>query len=104
MKKLRKQRQNWIDDFGMDILKRNTPFICFLGLLDLLYIANTHSAENKVNKILALKTEIRELNWEYLKLKSELVHNSMYSTVESKLSVQELGLRGQKPVQVIVKD
>jgi len=28
----------------------------------------------------------------------------MYSTVESKLSVQELGLRGQKPVQVIVKD
>lgn len=64
----------------------------------------TNILTNKVNKILALKTEIRELNWEYLKLKSELVHNSMYSTVESKLSVQELGLRGQKPVQVIVKD
>jgi len=104
MKKNRKQHQNWLDDFGLDILKRNTPFICFLGLLGLLYIANSHSAEKKVSRILSLKNEIRELNWEYLTLKSELVQNSIYSSVESKLAGQELGLRGKKPVQIVVTE
>ena len=103
MKKLRKNNQNWLDDFGLDMLKSNTPFICFLSLLGIFYIANTHSAEKKVSKIIALKSENRELNWEYLNLKSELVQNSMLSTLETKLADQEIGLRGQQPVQIIVK-
>ncbi|MCO6460208.1 MAG: hypothetical protein J5I59_02295 [Saprospiraceae bacterium] len=103
MKKLTNNNQNWLDDFGLKVLKRNTPFICFLGLLGIFYIANTHSAENKVSKILTLKNEIRELNWKYLNLKSDLVHSSMYSTVESKLADKEISLRGKRPVQIVVK-
>ena len=104
MKKIINQHRNWLDDFGLDILKRNTPFISFLCLLGLLYIANSHSAESKVGKIITLKNEIKELNWEYLALKSELVQSSMYSSVEAKLTEQELGLRGKKPVQIVVNE
>lgn len=104
MKNINKNNRNWLDDFGLDMLKRNILFISFLCLLGLFYIANSHSAENKVGRIIALKSEIKELNWEYLSLKSDLVQSSMFSSVEEKLVEKELGLRGKKPVQIIVTE
>ena len=104
MKKIIKENRNLLDDFGLDMLKRNIPFICFLSLLGLFYIANSHSAENKVSRIISLKNEIKELNWEYLSLKSDLVQSSIYSSVQQKLIDQELGLRGKKHVQIVVNE
>lgn len=103
MEKINNQKKQHVagEEPGVKLLKRNIVFICFLTLLGLFYIANSHSSEKKVRQIIALKSEIKELNWQYLSLKSDLVQGSLYSSVQSKLTDEDLNLRGNRPVKII---
>ena len=97
------QRFREIDALSVGMVKRNVLFFCFITVLGLIYIANAHYAENKIRKIAALKSELKELNWKYMTMKSDMLEKSAYSTIQAGLAEKELGLRGQSPVKLIVK-
>ncbi|GAA4801009.1 hypothetical protein GCM10023231_32230 [Olivibacter ginsenosidimutans] len=67
------------------------PFIGYLALLAIIYIANRHFAENSVREIDNLSREVKYLSWEYKSLKADLMQKSTQSEVARK--VDTLGLK-----------
>lgn len=78
------------------------PFTIFLTILALLYISNTFYAEKTIRKIYDTKKELKELRFEFLTNKSELMHRSKQSEVAKSVSV--LGLKESRtpPFKIII--
>jgi len=68
----------------------------FLAGLVFLYIANSHIAEKRVRDIYTLKSECKELRFQYMTLKSDVMHNSTFSEISKE--VEPLGLTPAKNV------
>jgi hypothetical protein len=85
------QKKEWRLRINYRAITQNMPFILFLSLLALIYIANSHMAEKKIRRINQLGREIKELKWEYLNVKSELMFRSKMSEVSK--AVEPLGLK-----------
>ncbi|PWS31650.1 FtsL-like putative cell division protein [Pedobacter paludis] len=79
------------------------PFLCFLALLGMVYIANSHFAVNNVRRIDKLNKEVKELRWEYKSLKADLMFKSKLTEVAKK--VDTLGIKEliEPPKKIIVK-
>lgn len=79
------------------------PYLCFLALLGMVYIANSHFAVNNVRRIDKLNKEVKELRWEYKSLKAELMFKSKLTEVAKK--VDTLGIKEliEPPKKIIVK-
>ncbi|GAA0523821.1 FtsL-like putative cell division protein [Chitinophaga japonensis] len=88
---LPEQKKEWRLRINYRALVHNMPFILFLSALALVYIANSHLAEKKIRRINKLGREIKELRWEYLNVKSELMFRSKMSEVSK--AVEPLGLK-----------
>ncbi|WP_341841352.1 FtsL-like putative cell division protein [Chitinophaga caseinilytica] len=84
-------RREWRLRINYRMITDNLPFILFLAVVALVYIANNHLAEKKVIRINRLSREIKELKWEYLSVKSELMFRSKLSEVSK--AVEPLGLK-----------
>lgn len=97
-------RKEWRLRINYRLITQNLPFILFLSVLALVYIANSHLAEKKIRRINKLGREIKELKWEYLNLKSELMFRSKMSEVSK--AVEPLGLKelSTPPQRIIVKE
>jgi hypothetical protein len=67
------------------------PFILFLGLIAILYIANGYYADDKIREENKTKNEIKELRTEYISSKSDLMFVSKQSEVAK--AVEPLGLK-----------
>ncbi|HSK13305.1 MAG TPA: FtsL-like putative cell division protein [Phnomibacter sp.] len=67
------------------------PFALFLGLLAVVYIANGHYADDTIRRTAKARSELKQLQYEYKVLRSEL----MYRSKESELvrAVAPLGLK-----------
>ncbi|MAY82705.1 MAG: hypothetical protein CMP59_01090 [Flavobacteriales bacterium] len=67
------------------------PFILFLSLLGIFYIANGYQAEKLIRQIYKTNNELKELRSEYITTKSDL----MYISKQSQLAraTYELGLK-----------
>ncbi|WP_225859982.1 MULTISPECIES: FtsL-like putative cell division protein [Chitinophaga] len=95
-------KKEWRLRINYKAMTQNMPFILFLALLALIYIANSHLAEKKIRRINKLGKEIKELKWEYLNVKSELMFRSKMSEVSK--AVEPLGLKQlNMPPQKIVQ-
>ncbi|MCB0409038.1 MAG: hypothetical protein KDD29_02395 [Flavobacteriales bacterium] len=57
------------------------PFVFFLTLLGILYIANGYYSEKTVRELYKVGTELKELRSEYITIKSELNFQSKQSQV-----------------------
>jgi hypothetical protein len=97
------EKKEWRLRINYRALVSNMPFILFLSALALVYIANSHMAEKKVRRINKLGREIKELRWEYLNVKSELMFRSKLSEVSK--AVEPLGLKAlnNPPQKIVVK-
>lgn len=73
---------------------KNMPYLIFLTLLAIIYIANNNHAIALVRQIDIKKKELKQLHWRYMDLQSRL----MYQTSESqlKLKTEALGLKPLK--------
>ena len=89
-----------IGDF---VIMENIPFIIFLAFLAIIYIANSRYAERNIREIQTLQKEVKELNYEYMSLKSELMQSSMQSEVSKKVSESGLRPLTDKPYKIVVK-
>ena len=77
--------------FGYRWIVKNIPFFLFLSALAIVYIANGHYADNTVRSINKLNRELKELQYEYKTLKSEVMFRSKQSELAK--AVQPLGLK-----------
>jgi len=70
---------------------KHVPFILFLALLAILYIANGYYADDIVRKVNKVSNQNKELRSEYISTKSDLMFVSKQSEVAK--SVEEMGLK-----------
>ena len=80
------------------------PKIFFVLALGLIYIGNTHYAEETVRKINMIQIEVEDLRADYTTLKADLMFSSKQSEVARK--VKEFGLKESliPPHKVVVKE
>jgi len=79
---------------------KNIPFLIFLALLGVIYIANAHTVEKKMRKIELLKKEVKEEKWKFMQVKTEIIHESTESQLARKLSVKDLKKNNDVPVKL----
>lgn len=60
---------------------RNLPYLAFLTVIAILYIANTYYAEKTFKEIERTKNELKELRFQYITTKSALMYQSKLSEV-----------------------
>lgn len=77
--------------FRADQLISNVPYFILLTALGIIYIANAHYHLQLERKIDKKETELKELSWEYMTVKSQVMYQSKQSEVAKKVEV--LGLR-----------
>ncbi len=83
---------------------RLLPFFLFLTLLAMFYIANTYVAEKTERDIQALRKSLKELRYEYITTKSELMNQSQQSEVAKRLKNINIQESRVPPVKVIKKE
>jgi hypothetical protein len=70
---------------------KHLPFILFLALIAIFYIANGYYADDKIREANKISNQLKELRSEYISTKSELMFASKQSEVAK--SAEELGLK-----------
>lgn len=78
------------------------PFIAFIGLLAILYIANRHYAERTVRQIDHLSKEVKEMNWDYKSLSADLMKLTTQSEIAKKVDSMGLKERKAPPKKIVV--
>ena len=77
--------------FGYRWIVKNIPFFLFLSVLAIVYIYNGHYADNTIRSINMVNRELKELQYEYKTLKSEVMFRSKQSELAK--AVQPIGLK-----------
>jgi|SRR5690606_3988940 hypothetical protein len=78
------------------------PFIGYLALLAIIYIANRHFAEDSVREIDTLSKEVKYLSWEYKSLKADLMLKSTQSEVARKVDTIGLKALVEPPKKIVL--
>jgi len=88
--------------FSLPNILANIPFLLFLFLLTIFYIGGIHTVENTTRRTNKLKSEIKEIRWEYMSIKADLMYKSKQTEVAK--SVESLGLKELKspPKKIVI--
>ena len=78
------------------------PFLVFLSLLTMLYIANSHMAVKNIRDIDKLNKEVKELSWEYKSLKADLMFKSKLTEVAKKVDTLGIKELTEPPRKIII--
>ncbi|MCP4123800.1 MAG: hypothetical protein GY751_18785 [Bacteroidetes bacterium] len=81
---------------------RNTLFIVFLVGLGVIHVANTHLAERSIRKMNKKEKELKELRWEYMTLKSNLMYERKQSELADKLIETGITELKEPPKKIVV--
>ncbi len=95
-------RGDWKKIFNYKFIVNNIPFFLFLSVLAVLYIFNGHYADKLVRKISASEKNIKELQYEYKTVQSDVIFRSKAS--ELVRAVEPLGLRELKAPATLLSD
>lgn len=82
---------------------RNALFVLFLVAIGLFHISNTHSAERMMRGINTLERDIRELRWEYLSIKSDLMLKSKQSELVKRLEPYGFKELREPPKKIVIE-
>ena len=85
------QKMDWRRLFNYQWVVKNIPFFLFLAMLAVLYIYNGHYADKLTRKISVTEKHIKELEYEYKTVKSEVIFRSKASELVK--AVEPLGLK-----------
>ncbi|HEY0176774.1 MAG TPA: FtsL-like putative cell division protein [Pedobacter sp.] len=78
------------------------PFLIFLSLLTMLYIANSHMAVKNIRDIDKLNKEVKELSWEYKSLKADLMFKSKLTEVAKKVDTLGIKELTEPPKKIVI--
>lgn len=95
-------KSDWRSYFSYDTIINNIPFFLFLAIIAIVYIYNGHKADKLVRNITTTEKNIKELEYEYKTVKSELIFRSKASELVS--VVEPMGLFGADKPPMILSD
>jgi hypothetical protein len=81
---------------------KNIPFFLFLTGLAVIYINNGHYADKTIRNINRTTNELKEMQYEYKTLKSEVMFRSKQSELAK--AVEPYGLKELTTPPIVVKD
>lgn len=81
---------------------RNFPFFLFLSVLGVIYIYNGHFADKQMREINKVSKELKELQYEYKTLKSDVMFRSKQSELAK--AVEPFGLKELTTPPVVLTD
>jgi hypothetical protein len=81
---------------------KQLPFFLFLTVLAVLYIYNGHYADKTIRNINKTEKEVKELQYEYKTVKSEVMFRSQQSELAK--AVEPLGLKEMSSTPIMLKD
>ena len=84
-------KMEWKKLLNQKWIVQNIPFFLFLAVLAVLYIYNGHHADKLTRKIGATERHIKELEYEYKTIKSDVIFRSKASELVK--IVEPLGLK-----------
>jgi hypothetical protein len=73
-----------------DYALKNLRFILFIAVLGLIHIINNHFAHSLITDINKKANQLKELRWDYLTIKSDLMYRSKLTEVLPR--AEEMGL------------
>src|SRR6266516_7410002 len=77
--------------FNYQSIVKQVPFFLFLAMLAVIYIYNGHFADKTIRNINQTAKEVKELQYEYKNIKSEVMFRSKQSELVK--AVEPLGLK-----------
>ncbi len=95
-------KREWKRLFSYKWIVKNVPFFLFLALLAVIYIYNGHYADKTVRDINKSARELKEYQYEYKTLKSEVMFLSKQS--EMAKAVAPFGLKEMIAPPVMLED
>ena len=100
--KERDLKLDWKRWLNYPSLVKQVPFFLFLAALAVLYIYNGHYADNTIRNINRTAKEVKELQYEYKTIKSEVMFRSQQSELAK--AVEPLGLKELTESPVVLKE
>ena len=95
-------RGGWKRWLNYHFIVKQVPFFLFLALLAVIYIYNGHYADKLIRNINTTGKEVKELQYEYKTVKSEMMFRSQQSELVK--AVQPLGLKELISSPVVLSD
>ena len=102
MSQQKEAKREWKRLFNYQWIVKNIPYFLFLSVLAVVYIYNGHYSDNTVKDINKTTKELKELQYEYKSMKSEVMFRSKQSELVK--AVAPLGLKELVQPPVILKD
>lgn len=96
------QRTGWKRWLNYQSVVKQVPFFLFLALLAVIYIYNGHYADKTIRAINRTSREVKELQYEFIDVKSKVMGQSKQSELVK--AVEPLGLKELTGSPVILKD
>ena|SRR5476651_1918612 len=87
--------------FNYKWIVKNIPFFLFLSVLTVLYIANGHRSDRTIRRINSTTGELKDLQFEYKTLKSEVMQISEEAQIVK--ASEKLGLKVSKEMPTRLK-
>lgn len=79
--------------FSKEGVVGNLPFLLFLALVGLVYIANGYLAEGAVRGVSKTTNELKEMRSEYITMKSDLMYVSKQSQIAKEIEEKQIGVK-----------
>jgi hypothetical protein len=95
-------QMGWKRLLNYQSIVKQVPFFLFLALLAVLYIYNGHYAEKTIRNINRTAREVKELQYEYISLKGEVLFRSRQSELVK--AVEPMGLKELVSAPVVLED
>jgi hypothetical protein len=90
--------------FNAEAASRALPFVLFLFMLGMIYIANRNLAEKNIRDIDKINKELKELNSQYKATKAELAFKSTQSEVAGRAAAMGLRTSTQPPQKLTAEE
>lgn len=96
------EKLDWKKYLSYKNIVKNIPFIMFLSAIAIIYIYNGHYADKLIRKISKTERNVKELEYEYKTIKSEVIFRS--KPTEMMKAVAPMGLKELKEPPILLTD
>ena len=101
-KEIKENKLEWRRLLNYQWIAQNFPFFLFLTVLAVIYIYNGHYADKTVRNINKVSKELKELQYEYKTLKSEVMFRNKQTELAK--AVAPFGLKELTTPPVVLRD
>jgi Bacteriodetes cell division protein (FtsL-like) len=101
---INQNKTDWRKLLNYQWIVRNIPFFLFLALLAVVYIYSGHYTDKQVRRISAVEKNIKELEYEYKTIKSDLIFWSRPSHLKEVGKTMGLQEAIKPPVKLVTQE